>query len=262
MVTMNTRGSILMLLCAAALAGCSKIDINSISEAPQGGARIMFANFAVNAPSVNFYDGTGKVTAVGPASGKESATGTAYGRFAAAAYYVDITPGQHTLAGKISPTAATDAGVAISTASMNLDVGKFYTYYQSGIYNATAKTADGFVTEDPIPATFDWANANVRFVNASGNSQPMTLYAKDQVTLAEVPIGAAVAYKSAGAYTPIPATTYNLAARVTGSSTNAISRTSVAFSAGRYYTITAYGDMTVTGTTAANRPQLDNTANR
>lgn len=251
-----------MLLCATALAGCSKIDINSISEAPLGGARIKFANFGVNAPSVNFYDGTNKVTAVGPSSGLESPTGTLYGRFAAAALYVDITTGQHTLTGKVSPTATTDPGLTVSTASMNLEAGKFYTYYQSGIYNATAKTADGFVVEDPLPATFDWTKAYIRFINASGNSQPMALFAKDQVTLAEVPIGAAVAYKSAGAFTAVNATTYDLAARVTGSSTNAISRTSQAFSAGRYYTITAYGDMTVTGTTAANRPQLDNTANR
>ncbi len=262
MGTMTTRGSILMLLGAAALVSCSKIDINSISEAPLGGARIKFANFGVNAPSVNFYDGTAKVTAVGPASGAESPTGTTYGRFAAASGYVDITPGQHTFAGKISPTATTDPGLTVSSASMNLEQGKFYTYYQSGIYNATAKTADGFVTEDPLPATFDWTQAYVRFVNAIGNSQPMTLYVKDQVTLVETPIGSAVAYKSAGAFTPIPATTYDLAARVTGSTTNAISRTTQPFAAGRYYTITAYGDMTVTGTTAANRPQLDNTANR
>ncbi len=249
-----------MLLCATALAGCSKIDINSISEAPLGGARIKFANFAVNAPSVNFYDGTAKVTAVGPASGAESPTGTAYGRFGAAALYVDITPGQHALAGKISPTATADPGLAISTVTANLETGKFYTYYMGGIYNATSKTADGFVVEDPLPTTFDWTMAYVRFVNASGNSQPMTLYVKDQVSGAETPIGAAVAYKSAGGFAAIPATTYDLFARV--GTTSAITRTSQAFSAGRYYTITAYGDMTVTGSTAANRPQLDNTANR
>lgn len=251
-----------MLLCAAALAGCSKIDINSISEAPLGGARIKFANFGVNAPTVNFYDGAAKVTAVGPASGAESGSGTAYGRFAAASYYVDITTGQHTLAGKVPPTATADGGLTVSTVSMNLAAGKFYTYYQSGIYNATAKTGDGFVTEDPLPDTFDWTKAYVRFVNASGNSQAMTLYVKDQVTLAETPIGAAVAYKSAGAFTAINATTYDLATRVAGLTTNAITRTSQAFLPGRYYTITAYGDMTVTGTTATNRPQLDNTANR
>lgn len=249
-----------MLLGAAALVSCTKIDINSISQAPLGGARIKFANFAVSAPSVNFYDGTAKVTAVGPASGAESPSGTAYGRFAAAALYVDITTGQHTLAGKISPTATTDPGLTVSSAAMNLEAGKFYTYYQAGIYNSTAKTADGFVVEDPLPTTFDWTKAYVRFVNASGNSQAMTLYAKDQVSLAETALGGAVAYKSAGTFTAINATTYDLFARV--GSTNAITRTSQAFLAGRYYTITAYGDMTVTGSTAANRPQLDNTANR
>jgi hypothetical protein len=44
--------------------------------------------------------------------------------------------------------------------------------------------------------------------------------------------------------------------------TNAIARTAVSFSAGKVYTISARGDMTVVSTTATNRPFLDNTANR
>ncbi len=262
MVTMTTRGSILLLLCAAAFASCDKVDINSIAESVQGGARIKFANFGLNAPSVNFYADASKMTAVGPSSGAEAAAGTAYGRFAAGAYYTDIAPGQHTFTGKISPTATANPGVTVSTVALNVEAGKFYSFYISGVYSTTSNTAEAFVVEDPLPTAFDWTQAYVRFVNASANASPMTLYAKNQTTSAEVAIGGAVAYKSAGTFVAVPAATYDLAARVAGSSTNAISRTSQSFSAGKYYTITAYGDMTVTGTTATNRPQLDNTANR
>jgi hypothetical protein len=55
---------------------------------------------------------------------------------------------------------------------------------------------------------------------------------------------------------------YNLAARYAGSTTSAISRAAVSFEEGTVYTIGARGDITVTSTTAATRPFLDNTANR
>jgi hypothetical protein len=55
---------------------------------------------------------------------------------------------------------------------------------------------------------------------------------------------------------------YDLSTRAAGSSTNIIVRTAVGFSTGRVYTIGARGDITVTSTTAATRPQLDNTLNR
>ena len=90
----------------------------------------------------------------------------------------------------------------------------------------------------------------------------LTLYAKNTTTGTEVAVGADVAYKGAGAFTPLPTAVYDLSTRVAGSATNVVVRTGVSFSAGRVYTIGARGDITVAGTTAANRPILDNTANR
>jgi hypothetical protein len=60
----------------------------------------------------------------------------------------------------------------------------------------------------------------------------------------------------------VPSGGYDLLVREGSATTNRITRTAVAFSAGRVYTITARGDMTITSTTATNRPFLDNTANR
>lgn len=257
---MTTRRSILTLLCAAALFSCDKVDPQSITEAPPGGSRIKFANFGVNAPSVNFYANTTKMTAVTSGTGVESNNGTAFGSFAAGGYYTDVAPGNYTIAGKI--TAATDNGLAVASQTVNLESGKYYTFYLSGIYDATGKKSDSFLVEDPFIPNFDYTQTYVRFVNAISNSSPMTLYAKNTTTSAEVAVGGSVAYKGAGAFTALPAGTYDLNTRVAGSSTNVISRTGVSFTAGKVYTITARGDMTVTGTTAATRPQLDNTANR
>ena len=162
------------------------------------------------------------------------------------------------MTGKIAAT--TDKDLAISNVSATIAAGKAYSYYISGIYSTTAKTADAFIVEDAIPAQ-DYAVAYVRFVNAISNSQPMTLSIKNAETAAVTAIGSAVAYKSGGAFLAVPPGVYDLSTRVTGASTDAITRTAVTFTDGRIYTIASRGDITVTGTTSANRPQLDNTAN-
>jgi hypothetical protein len=95
-------------------------------------------------------------------------------------------------------------------------------------------------------------------VNAVPNATgPMKLYAKNTVTLNEVGVGAEIAYKAAGEFTALTPATYDLGARYTGVATNAISRTAVSFAAGRVYTITARGNITVASTVL-----LDNTANQ
>ena len=78
----------------------------------------------------------------------------------------------------------------------------------------------------------------------------------------DVAAGGPVAYKAAGTFVAFPQGTYEVNARVAGSSANAIQRTGVQLIAGKMYSISARGDMTVTSTTAATRPFLDFTANR
>ena len=246
------------LLCAAVLTSCDKNGVQVIT-APPLAARIKFFNFGVNAPGVNFYANDTKMTAITSATGSEAVTGTVYGQVGAGGFYTGIASGQYTVAGKIA--AATDKDLAISTVPVTIADGKFYSVYLSGFYDAAAKTVEGFVVEDPVPA-LDYTVANVRFVNAISNSSPMALFAKNTVSAAETALGAAVAYKAAGAFTSLPEGVYDLNTRLTGSAANAISRTAVSFLAGRVYTIGARGDMTVVSSTATNRPFLDNTANR
>jgi hypothetical protein len=238
--------------------------VQELAQAPLATSRVRFFNFGVNAPAVNFYADATKMTAVLSTTGTESTGGIGYGGVSAAGDYSAIDPGQHALAGKIA--AATDKDLAISTLNANIEDGKYYSFYMSGVYNTTTKTVDNFIVEDPFTPPPDLNTATVRFVNAIYNANPMTLYAKPTTTGAEIPIGAAVAYKSAGAFTEIPAGSYDISTRYTGVTTNAMSRTGVSFVGGRVYTITARGDITVapttTGCAAANRTCLDNTANR
>jgi hypothetical protein len=244
------------LLCLAALsAGCDKNAVRDITEPSPGEARIKFFNFGVNSPGVNFYANAQKMTAITSATGVESTTGVNYGSAGSGGLYMAIAPGQYTLAGKIA--AATDKDLAISGVTATLGAGKYYSFYQSGLYSTTTKQSDAFVVEDPLPAQFDFTTAYVRFVHAIYNANAMTLYAKNTTTLAEAAIGGSVAYKAAGAFVVVPAGVYDLGARYAGVTTNALSRALVSFVAGRVYTITARGDIATSSTLF-----LDNTTNR
>jgi Domain of unknown function (DUF4397) len=259
MAMTNRYRSLAALLSAALLASCGKDAIRDIT-APATGANVKFFNFGVNAPGVNFYANGTKITAISSTTGTESTSGTAYGSAGNGGLYSEIAPGTYTFSGRIAAT--TDKNLPISNLQTSVESGKFYSVYQSGFYNSAAKTIDGFVLEDVFPAQMDFSAAYVRFVNAISNSSPMTLYATNPNTGQQFALGAEVPYKSGGAFTPLPNGVYDLGARTTGSTTNAISRTNVSLSAGHVYTITARGDMTVTSTTATNRPFLDNTSNR
>ncbi len=262
-----------MLLLAAALsAACDENAVQQIAGPPAGGASIKFFNFAPGAPAVNFFVNDTKITAISSTTcatltdanraqctttGAASTNGVAYGAAGngASGWYSDVAPGQVTISGRIAAT--TDQGLAIASVQATIAAGKTYSYYMSGIYNTAAKTADAFVVEDNLPAV-DHNVAYVRFVNAVSNATgPMTLFATATTTSTETAVGGSTAYKSAGAFTALPAGTYNLGTRYAGSSANAISRTNVGFSAGRVYTITARGNITTASTIL-----LDNTANR
>ena len=254
---MNRLRIIAALFCAALL-GCDKNAVQDLLVSPPAAAQVKFFNFGVGAPNVNFYANDTKVTAISSTVGSESTIGTAYGAAAAGGFYVAITPGQYDLNGRISAT--TDKDLPVSHVNTTLASGKRYSVYQSGFYNTTTKTVEAFVIEDDFAIPTSFAVASVRFVNSISNASPMALYARATTADSTVfPIGAEVAYKSAGAWTSIPTGSYDLYTRYAGSSTNVILRTAVGFSGGRVYTVTARGDITSAATTRV--PTLDNTAN-
>lgn len=260
---MTTFRAFVALLCGAALTACdySKNAVQQIAG-PTNGAFVKFFNFAapplstVTSPGVNFYADNVKMTAVSSTSGTESSTGTNYGGAGGGGLYTEISAGQHTLTGRISAAGA-DKDRVVSTVTTTLANGRFYSYFQSGIYDTTTKTAEAFVIEDVLPATIRSDSAYVRFVHAVSNGATLTLYAqRDTTGSVEFAHGAAIDYKAGTAFIPIVPGPYTLRARL-GTGTNLIVRTGVAFAAGRVYTITARGNVNVASTLA-----LDNTANR
>jgi hypothetical protein len=268
---MNRYASLAIALCAVSLAACGERATQDVT-APVTGARVKFFNFSVGSPGVNFYANDAKITAIGsttcspPAdtttacrtTGAEPTTGTVYNAVGNSALYNQITAGSVTLAGKIAAT--TDKGLSIGSVSAQIDNNKYYSFYLSGAYDATTKKTDSFIVEDAIPDTPDFTQTYVRFVNAISNSQPMTLFAKNTIGGTEGAVGGAIAYKAAGAFTALAPGVYDLSTRTAGSTTNVATRTTVGFSAGHIYTVTARG--TVGSTVTANQPALDNTANR
>lgn len=258
---MKRYGSVAaLLLSAGLLSSCGKDAIQTLENTPLAASRIKFFNFGVNAPGVNFYANETKMTAITSGTGVEATTGVAYGGVGAGGAYEAIDPGQYVLSGKIA--AATNKDLAISTVNTTIADGKFYSFYMSGFYSTTTKTVEGFVVEDPVVPPTSYAVASLRFVHAISNANPMTLYAADTVAKTEVAIGSEIAYKSAGIFVEVPAGVYQLSTRYTGLTTKAITKADVSFIGGHVYTVTARGDITVTSTTATNRPFLDVSANR
>ncbi|HEY7194933.1 MAG TPA: DUF4397 domain-containing protein [Gemmatimonadales bacterium] len=250
-------------LLAAALWACGEDPLQQLPLAPLLETQIKFFNFGVNAPQVNFYADETKMTAVQSGTGTEATTGVAYGAVGNGNAYSHIAPGTHSLTGRIAAT--TDKDLPIATVSTTIDPDKYYSFYMSGFYNTTTKTVDAFVVEDPVTPPTDYTVATVRFVNTISNvTNPLVLYAKYTTgdTTRVDTLTTSVAYKAASAFTTLPTGVYNLFARYQDSTANKISRTGVSFLGGRVYTVGARGDITITSTTATNRPFLDATTNR
>lgn len=251
-----------LVLSAAAIAACGDNGQTDIT-APAPAAKIMFFNEGLGAPGVNYYANGTKLTAVLSSSGAVSPVGTTYGQVAAGGYYTGIAPGQYTLTAQLSDTTASTT--VISSVTQTVGDGKWYSFYQSGPYDATAKKVDAWVVEDPIPSTIDYTVANVRLVNAIYNANPgtLTIVSNDtsiHPTPAPIVIGTAVAYKTAGAYVAVPPGTYNIT--VAGLGATGTTTSSISLAGGRYYTVTARGDMTVTSSKSTNYPKLDLQPNR
>lgn len=205
---MTRFSSIITLAGVALLAACEKNAVQSITKPIDGGAFVRFHNFSVSSPGVNFYANDQKLTAVSSAAcspppatpnpacsttGVEATTGVAYGATAIGGNYTMLAPGTYTFTGRVA--AATDNGLRVTSLSAPLEAGKFYSYFMSGIYNATAKSADAFFVEDKLPTSFDYTKAYIRIVNASSNSPSVSATTQRQGTTDVVTVATNLPYK-------------------------------------------------------------------
>ena len=251
-----------VLLLSTIIYSCEKNAVQVIAK-PVSGAQVKFFNFALSAPSVNFYANTTKVSATSSTTGAESTTGTAYAAvFPVTNAYAVFVPGAYDFTARIPSTATADANLAIATINKQLVDGKNYSLYTSGLYNTTTKTAEVFIVDDNLPAV-DTSGAYVRFVHASYNANPFSLIMKNTTTNVETEVATGVAYKSASSFFKLNSGVYNLILRYPGSSTDVVVRTGVSLLKSFTYTFSLRGDITLPYTgTATNRPFIDNTPNR
>ncbi len=249
---------LILILSAFFFSSCEKTAVQQI-DAPPSGAFVRAYNFAVSGPSINFYIDNTKISATTSATGVEANTGVAYaGIFPANnSYLVQPTVGNVNFITKLPSTVATDGGRVIASIPATVEKGKYYSFFTSGIYNATAKTTDGFVLEDVIPA-IDTGFAYVRFVNTISNTTTgFNMTGVHTVTNEQVAFAGVTPYKGATAFLKVPGGVYNLTSVSTGSTTYTITRNAVSFAKGFVYTIATRGNVTVAGNTG-----LDLTRNR
>ncbi len=133
MLTLRTAAA--ALLGAALLAACGEKKGAQDITGAEPGARVKFFNFAVNAPGVNFYANDAKATAISSTTGTESTLGTAFGAVSSGGFYSGLAPGQYTLTARIA--AAADNNLVIASVPATLAQGRSYSYYLSGVYDAT-----------------------------------------------------------------------------------------------------------------------------
>lgn len=254
------------LLLSVFIFSCKKDGIHEITTTKaDDAAQIKLYNFSINSPSLNFYANDAKLSAISSVTGIEATTGIAYGSIFPSSNYSFLTGGAYTFKGITPALATADPNLTVATFQTTLVNGKFYSLYTCGFYNTTAKTSDVFIIEDKIPEA-NATSANVRFVNTVPNATAaFDLVVKNTTTLTETVVARNIAYKGVSDFALVPNGVYEVYARYANGTTNVITRNGtsvVSFIYGRTYTVSSRGDMTVTSTTAANRPFLDNTSNR
>mgnify|MGYP001092452396 CR=1 FL=1 len=157
--------------------------------------------------------------------------------FRAVSNYALLPPGTYNL--KVVPAGAS-APVVID-ADVTVEAGKDYTVAATGLL--TGITPLVLVDDNSAPAAGD---AHVRFVHLSPNAP-----AVDVAVAGGGPvIFGNVSFREVGAYTPVPAGTYNLEVRLAGTSTVVLSVPGVNLKAGKVYTAYAFGLVGGTGAQA------------
>lgn len=250
-------GLFLSMLCVIALTSCEKNAVPEISRPPQG-PQIKFYNFGLNAPAVNFYVGNQKVSGVSSTTGVEAAGGTVFGGVYPTTGYSAVPAGGE-LTARTSPTALTNPGVTIATASgSSLEDGKQYSFYVAGAFDAGTLKADAFILQDEMPGN-DTSSAFVRFVNAGvAAAGPLTVTLKNQTNPDQpvITLTSNLAFKSATEFTRVPRSLYEVSVKDNTSGFTFV-RTGVTFSADRVYTLSMRGNVNI-----ATGRLIDNTVNR
>ena len=188
------------------LAACTKGDLveNTVYERLQPGdpkyAYIKILNLTPGSPAVNFYmDGT-KFSSGYSTLGVENA-GYAYNGLFPDLGYAVTSPGEHTLTGKIIPSATADPNLGVFDQQIAPAAGKYYTIFTTGMYTLPdKKIPSSFMLEDTKP-TLDTSKVFLRLVNMY-NGSPNVDLVKDAATGSKIISN--VGYSQASDWAEIP----------------------------------------------------------
>jgi hypothetical protein len=229
------------------LGACEKNAIDEHYEPVSSGAQIKMIHAAQEAPMVNMYLGSEKLTALAPTTAGVitglSYSGTAV--FPATLGYANVPGGNYNVQ-IIDTTSAKGKADVVSTAAATLNDGTSYSAFLIG----KAGAFETLVVEDKLPAA-NHTKAYIRFVNVMVDApanfdvkavRKATVDAPEVVTV----VGTDVAYKGNTAYVEIDPGTYDFPIYVAGSATPYTTMTGVAPTGGRVYTLYTRGNYTAT----------------
>lgn len=245
-------------------AGCDKeFVVDRAAEGEIVGARIRLYNFAMTAPTVNFYSNETKISAVASSNQLEALGGVVYGGEYPNNQYALAPAGNRNILAITPMNLAVNGSLTIATIPADLADGKFYSIYTSGIYDSVNKIAEGFYVEDVFPQQIDSAGAYVRIVNPCPNSSIKLMLQKTQTiagvktVLEEIEVGNHVEYQKASPFLLITPGAWELVLTDLNSGKTAV-RNATSFLKQRVYTLSLRGNI-VTGVPT---PFIDFTTNK
>jgi len=212
------RPSIWLVAVVAIAAGAAlaTLDLGQAQSPTTGRVRVMHAS--ADTPAVDIF-----------VDGQKAVTGLAFPKDTG---YVPLPAGSHDVKVFVSPSDGT--GTPALQATLQVVAGKDYTVLAIG--EVTKNTLELLPLEDnnALPAA---GQAHVRLVHASPDAPPVDVVVAGTATK----VFSNVAYKSVGAYTPVPVGTYNLDVQVSSSSQTVKSVTGLALGERGVYTVVATG---------------------
>lgn len=199
---------------------------------------VKFLNITPGSPSVNFYVNDVKISGVYSSASTE--TGYGYAGLFPDVGYVALKPGNNTLKANIVSSAATDKNLNVFSSTVNMEAGKYFSIFTTGVYNATDKKIESSLVVQDVKPALDTGKIFVRVVNLYSGGPKLDLI---QAGSGEKIISN-VAYNTASEFVTIPnpgvANVYNIG----NAETNAVLKASLfslTLTKGRAYTFIIRG---------------------
>jgi hypothetical protein len=216
MSLVKSPGVLAAMLAAAVLATLLALS-SAVAQSP-GLGRVRVMHASPDAPAVDiFVDGQKAVTALA---------------FPSNTGYVSLPAGAHDVAVFASPADGT--GTPVLKATLQVAAGKDYTVLAVGRLADSTLALLPLEDNNSAPAA---GNAHVRLIHASPDAPAVDVV----VAGTNTKVFSNVAFKGVGAYTPVPAGTYNLEVKVASTGQIAKSVTGLSLSDRTVYTVVATG---------------------